>query len=303
MKIKGIHASPALVIVICALMAAAGYLDITEISRGVDPYLTVMAMEIACMGLPAVFFCILRGNEYKKRLNIRIIRVRHISLCVYALLLLICAGVSLSLLLYRLFPDAFAASAATAEFTAAVGKNDTFYAALAFGILPAFLEEFLCRGILLTEYTPYGAVTAAVFSSLLFSFLHFSPVRFPIYFVTGLILALVVGATRSVLTAAVVHACYNAFTVYFEKYIYIMAAKQSGGMILLAFMVVTVLLVSAILFFGRCERLYRLMGDANLPSPLRRKRAPGDTPDFLTALLSPTLWLMVVLYLVASFLL
>lgn len=303
MKIKGVHAAPALIIIISALITAANYLDISKISGGFSPYLTVMAIEIACMGLPAVFFCILRGNEYNGRLNLKIIRVRHISLAFYALLLMICAGIALSLLMYRLFPESFAASASaglmgSVEMT---GTADTVYTALAFGILPAILEEFVFRGIVLTEYTPYGAGVAVIFSSLLFAFSHFTPVRLPIYLFTGTILALTVGATGSVITTAVIHSAYNVFSLYFEKYIYKIAAKQSGGMILLTFIVVTVLLISAILFFGRAERLYRLMGEANVPSPLRRKEKKGDPPAFLAALLSPSFLLLLVFFFAVAF--
>ncbi len=303
MKIKGVHAAPALIIIISALITAANYLDISKISGGVNPYLTVMALEIACMGLPAVFFCILRGNAYKGRLNLKIMRVRHVSLSVYSLLLIVSISIGLSLLMYWLFPESFAASASaglkgSVEMT---GVTDTVYAALAFGVLPAILEEFLFRGIVLAEYSPYGAGTAVLFSSLLFSFMHFTPVRFPIYFFTGIILALTVSACGSVITTGIIHAAYNVFTLYFEKYIYKVAAKQSGGMILLTFIVVTVLLVSAVLFFGKAERMYRLMGEANLPSPLRRKKAVGDPPAFLMALLSPTFIILLVFYLVVSF--
>ncbi len=303
MKIKSVHAAPALIIIISVLITAANYLDISKISGGVNPYLTVMALEIACMGLPAVFFCILRGNEYKGRLNLKIMRVRHVSLSLYAVLLMISGGIALSLLMYWLFPESFAASAAaglrgSVEMT---GVTDTVYTALAFGVLPAILEEFLFRGVILTEYTPYGAGTAVFFSSLLFAFLHFTPVRLPIYLFTGIILALAAGATGSIITTSVIHVVYNVFTVYFEKYIYKIAAKQIGGLILLTFIVAALSLISAILFFGRAERLYRIMGESNAPSPLRRKQNQGDPPPFLAALLSPSFILLFIFYIIVSF--
>lgn len=303
MKIKGIHAAPALAIAVSALIFAADYPDISKISGNINPYLTVMALEIACMGLPAVFFCILRGNEYNERLQLKIIRVRHISLSFYGLGMMICGGIALSLLMYRLFPEGFAASAHAGLPGAdgITGNPDTVYAALAFGILPALLEEFLFRGVILTEYTPYGAATAVFFSSLLFALLHFTPIRLPIYFFTGIVLALITASCGSVLPAALVHSAYNVFILYFEKYIYKIAAKQSGGMIMLTFLVVTLLLIFAILFFGRAERLYRLRGEANLPSPLRRKKKTGDIPGFLAALLSPSFLILFVFYLAVVF--
>lgn len=303
MKVKGIHAAPALIIVISALIVSANYLDISKISGGVNPYLTVMALEIACIGLPAGFFCILRGTKYKDRLNLKLPKVKHAAFSLYSLLLIVSGSIALSLLLYWLMPESFAASATTGlqgsvEMT---GMTDSLYAALAFGVLPAILEEFLFRGVIMAEYSPYGGGVAVVFSSLLFSFMHFAPVRLPIYIFTGIILALTACATRSVIVTAVIHAVYNVFTLYFEKYVYKIAAKQSGGMILLTFIVVTVLLISAILFFGRAEKLYRALGRENAPSPLRLKKNTGDAPPLLAALLSPTFLLMAVFFAAASF--
>ena len=301
MKIKGIHAAPALIIIISALIAASNYLDISNISGGVNPYLTVMALEIACIGIPAVFFCILRGNDYKGRLNIKLMRARHTTLSFYALILIISGSIALSIFLYWLMPETFAASASAGlrGSLESTGMTDTVYAALAFGVLPAILEEFLFRGVVMAEYSPYGGTVAVIFSTLLFSLMHFTPVRLPIYLFTGTVLGMTVGATRSVISTSLIHAVYNVFTLYFEKYIYKIAAKQSGGMILLAFIVVTVLLFSAVLFFGRCEKIYRNMGADNVPSPLRRKKKPGDPPAFLAALLSPTFLLLAVFYCIA----
>lgn len=303
MKIKGAHAAPALVIIISALICAANYLDITKISGSVNPYLTVMALEIGCIGLPCVFFCLLRGTEYRERLNIRLMRVSHVTVSVYALILLIATGIALSLITYRIFPEAFASSA-TAGLRGSVeetGMTDTLYAALAFGVLPAILEEFLFRSIVLAEYSPSGGAVAVIFSSLMFGMMHFTPVRLPIYFFTGVILAITLCATGSIIATSVIHASYNVFTIYFEKYIYRVAAKQSGGLILLTFIVVTVLLVFAILFFGRVEKLYRQKSENNLPSPMRIKRHPGDTPPFLSALLSPTFLIFIVFFVIVSF--
>lgn len=304
MKVKGIHAAPALLIVISALTAAAGRLDISKLGENTNPYLTVMIIELCCVGLPAVFFCLLRGGEYKGRLPLRTLRLSHIGISAYALLVIVCGSIALSILMYNLFPEAFAASAASVSSSAVAnyGQTDSIYAALAFGILPALLEEFLFRGIVFAEYSPWGGAAAVIMSSLTFSMLHFNPVRLPIYLYCGIILALLTAATGSFIPAMVVHTANNIFVLYFEPYIYKVAGKHSGGLIMLAFLVITALLIAAALFFSASEKLYRTKSEKNAPSPLIRQRGAGEAPLLVQAFVSPTFIILVVFYLVASFL-
>ncbi len=305
MKIKGAHAAPALVIIVAALSAITNYLDISKLSQNTNPYLTIMILQICCIGLPGVFFCLLRGGSYRSTLRLRPMKLRHISMSVYALLLLICGSIALSILMYRLFPEAYAASSMStvSGSLSSYTQVDSIYAALAFGILPAILEEFVFRSVVLSEYSTYGGVCAVVMSSLTFAMLHFNPVRFPLYFFCGIILAITVCATGSVIPAALIHTVNNVFVLYFESYIYKVAGKHSGGLILLTFMVVSAMLIFAVLFFARAQRLYEQMGYDNKPSPLIRVREPGSAPLLVQALVSPTFIILVIFYLVASFVL
>lgn len=305
MKIKGIHAAPALVTVIAAMMCAAEHLDIGKISGDASPYLTLAILQLICIGLPTVFFCLLRGTEYRSQLGVRMMRVGHITLSVYSLILIISGTMALSLLMYSLFPEAFAASGMDSKNgeMAALGVGDSIYAALTFAILPAILEELLFRGVVRAEYSKYGGAAAVLLSSLLFAFLHFSPVRLPLYLFTGIILALTAGAANTILPTVIIHVANNLFVLYFEKYIYRIAGKHSGGLILLTFIVVLIMLISAILFFARAEKLYREFAVENRPSPLVKKVTAADVPLLGQAFLSPTLLILAAFWAVASFLL
>ena len=303
MKIKGIHAAPALIVVIAAAMCAVEYVDISKISGDQSPYLTLIVLQLICIGVPSVFFCLLRGGGYRSQLGIRLMGVGHITLSVYSLLFIVSGTMALSLLMYSPFPEAFAQSGMDSKNTAlsAFTETDSIYAALTFAILPAILEEFLFRGIVRAEYSKYGAGAAVILSSLLFALLHFSPVRFPIYFFTGVILALTAGAANSIMPTMIIHVVNNLFVLYFEKYVYRIAGKNSGGLILLTFIVVLVMLISAILFFGKAENLHWEFSVKNRPAPLVKKTTVTDPPLVVQAFLSPTLLLMVVFWAVASF--
>lgn len=110
----------------------------------------------------------------------------------------------------------------------------------------------------------------------------------------GIILALTAGATRSLLPSVIVHAANNAFVLFYETYLYRIAGKHSGGLILLAFLIGAATLIFAILFFGRAEKLYYGYGVMNRPSPMIRKRKAGELPLWAQAFLSPTFILFAV---------
>ena len=86
-------------------------------------------------------------------------------------------------------------------------------------ILPGICEELLCRGTLLSGLRaglgPWGG---ALVTAFLFAILHLSPWRFAPQFVLGLLLALVVYRTRSVLPAMLIHAGHNGVLVLIELF-------------------------------------------------------------------------------------
>ncbi|MBS5725650.1 MAG: CPBP family intramembrane metalloprotease, partial [Clostridiales bacterium] len=265
--------------------------DIEAISQNTNVYLTIMVLELIILGIPAVFFCILRGGGYSKELRIRMMQTRHITITVWAFLFMTSGSIVLSFIMYYFFPDAFVASAMAGGLTT---ETSRLYLLITFALLPALLEEFIFRGILSAEYSSYGASVAVIMSSLCFGLLHFSFVRLPIYFFMGVILSLTAGATRSLMPSILIHAANNAFVLFFETYLYRIAGKHSGGLILLAFLIGVATLVFAILFFSRAEKLYYGYGVMNRPSPLLRKRKPGELSLPAQAFLSPTFILFVV---------
>jgi len=291
-KIKGIHAAPALLIVIGALLCGANLIDIEAISKNTNVYLTIMVLELIILGVPAAFFCILRGGSYSKELRLRMMQTRHVTITIWAFLFMTCGSIALSFLLYHFFPDAFVSSAMGGALRATEGSR--LYLLITFALLPALLEEFLFRGILSAEYSSYGAGVAVIISSLCFGLLHFSFVRLPIYFFMGVVLSLTAGATRSLVPPILIHGANNAFVLFFETYLYRIAGKHSGGLILLAFLIGVSTLVFAILFFSRAEKLYYGYGVMNRPSPLIRKRKAGELSLPAQAFLSPTFLLFAV---------
>ena len=220
---------------------------------------------------------------------------------VYSLAFVLFGNITLSLIMYMLFPNAFAAESASSYTAYSIEETGgAIYAAIALAIVPAILEEFLFRGIIAAEYDKYGYAASVIMSSVTFAMLHMSFVKLPIYFFTGVVLALTASATKSLFASMAVHALSNVFVLFFQPFIYKMAAKSESGIILLMFIIVTLLLVFALLFFAKAQRLYSDRAYANEAPPMILQRRENEFPHLTQCIMSPTFITLVVFFIVVT---
>jgi len=295
-KIKSIFAAPFLMIVVLALMTLADLVDPASLG-GVNPYLAVIIMQLIVYALPAVFFCRMRGRDYGAKLRIRFFRPSHIFLIIAALAAMISGCALINYGMRALFPEAYAGSTAVYAGAADAG----IYAVLAFCVLPAVAEEFLFRGILLAEYESVSVPFAVVISSLFFGMLHLNFVRLPAYFFSGILLALVLYASRSVTAAMLLHILNNIAALWTERYAANFVQTAGERSVLLVFILVCVLLASLILFFMEAQRIYRGYGEDAVPSAHVRRRRRGEPSGALEAVSTPPFVIFVVMYILFTF--
>lgn len=85
---------------------------------------------------------------------------------------------------------------------------------LSIGIFGPFVEEVVFRGFFLQSYQRTGRIIASmILSSILFGLMHMNFNQFAYGAVMGLMLALLVEATGSVLTSFIAHATFNSIEV------------------------------------------------------------------------------------------
>lgn len=295
MRIKNVHGAPILLIVITALLIGLNFVDVSFLAIDDSGYLSMIVLQILVLGLPAVFYVRLRGKKFITHLRLRFVKAYDIPFLIYATLLMVFGGVIISFFMYRFFPDAFASSSPY-NLTEAAGSSvgTGLYAAIAAGIVPAVTEEFLFRGVIVTEYERNGVPLAIFMSSLTFALMHLSFVRFPVYFFSGLVLALVLYATRSAVAAMIVHAAGNIFAMFSEVYIYRAAVRQGGGIVMFVFICVTAFLLSAVLFCGAAQKEYTAKAYDNVSSEHTRRKKRGELPYAAEAVLSPAFIVLVI---------
>ena len=137
---------------------------------------------------------------------------------------------------------------------------------LAYAALPAFCEEMIFRGIVLSEYEEkYGKVCAFAMSTVFFAFLHFNISKLPVYLFAGALLTALLYATRNLFCTMLAHFAYNVFGIFGQQYVtefYVTA----GNMWAVVIVLLAMLLLSASVFCGSASRLYGMYSKNDAPS-------------------------------------
>ena len=135
---------------------------------------------------------------------------------------------------------------------------------LSTAIVPAVLEEFALRGIVLGSLRKFGDTFALITSSLCFGIMHGNFEQIPFAFMAGLILGFVTIKTGSLRTAIFIHFLNNFISVAFSYMRGISETQQN----LIYVMLLAVFLVLALFFINRTtgqEILKIEYGDCILP--------------------------------------
>ena len=86
-------------------------------------------------------------------------------------------------------------------------------------IVPAFVEEFAFRGIVLGSLKKYGEAFAIIVSSIMFGFMHANFEQIPFTFMVGLILGYISEKTESIWPAVLIHGYNNFISVAFNYFL------------------------------------------------------------------------------------
>lgn len=88
-------------------------------------------------------------------------------------------------------------------------------AVLAIGLVPAVVEEFLFRGLILRGYEKFGSRIAIVMTGILFGMLHLQLMSIPSIILLGIVITYVVYRTNSIFAGMIYHFVHNTITIGF----------------------------------------------------------------------------------------
>ena len=294
--------TPLLLVFVFALLYFVGFIPTERLGMDENPYLAVVVLQLVIYAVPALFYCRLRGRDFGARLRLRLPKPGHLLYLLYAAVFLVGGSSLISMGMYALFPESFAAGSSMAytEFARNAGIFDGLYMVMAFALLPAVTEELLFRGIVVGSYESMGVPVAVVVSALSFAMSHFSFVRFPVYFFAGLVLASVLYTTRSLAASMLIHTLNNAFVLFLEKFLLHIAEKRSISMILFLIIVGFFTLAAAVLLCLEAGNLYAGYAKENVPSEYVVRRKGGVMLSLAQSVFSPAYLAVVVLFVAAT---
>lgn len=104
-------------------------------------------------------------------------------------------------------------------------------------VLPAVVEEFIFRGVFYTAYRKRNILGAALMSGLIFGMIHLNINQCAYAVVMGVVFALLVEATGSIVNSIAAHFAFNANSVFMLAFLkmqssyeeYSMAAEQTSS--------------------------------------------------------------------------
>ncbi len=302
MKNKAAIVTPVLLIAVYLFLAAVRLIPADVLGLEDNPYFAVVILQLLIYVVPALFYCRIMNRSFLKRLRIRLPRAGHILLLLYAVVILISGNALISMGMYQQMPERFLESSSihNASFAMNSGVFDGLYVAVAFAVLPAFTEELIFRGIVIGEYENYGPGFAVVLSAVTFAMSHFDFARIPIYLFSGLVLALVLYATRSLAATVLVHSLNNLSVLFLEKYIIHIADKQNISMLLFTIILGAVLLLSILLFCGEAGGIYKGYAKEALPVEYGKESGSGFLARTAEIFFSPTFLILVVIFITVT---
>ena len=265
-------AAPALVLAISVFMIFVQFANLDTDNEAVI-YGVMLILQLVVFAVPTGFFCYLRGKSYIFTLDIYAPRKHSLRVILLGSLLVILASGVLKFGLFHFAYDYSTHSLYGSSITLSAGSfGGTLLMVLSLAIFPALTEEIVFRGIIMKEYKLCGSVFSMLFSAVLFAFIHFDLRQFPIYVALGMLTAWMAFITRSVWASVIVHAVYNIYVIFFEKYIWLFSSNPDSD-ILFWLILTAAMFVCAFFFLGAAERVMRYCADTgdSAPRPVRKQ--------------------------------
>lgn len=122
---------------------------------------------------------------------------------------------------------------------------------IATAIVPALVEEFACRGIMLGLLKKYGEGFAIITSSIIFGIMHGNFEQIPFAIMVGLILGYIYVKTGSIWVCVAVHGANNAVSVIFDYLGNIITANMQNLLYLVYLVISLVVAIFGVFLFAK----------------------------------------------------
>lgn len=238
-------------LLVAELFSAAGLINLYRTDSVYQGALTAV-FQLLYLFLPFFAVYLLYSREDKNSVDVFTLPKsgRTFVLLVFAGLAVCFIGETLTDLSLSLFSVAGVNFVSGAEDLTVPDSGDAaglFLSAAGYAVMPALVEEFAFRGVILQPLRKYGDTFAVVASSAVFALVHGNMVQIPFAFVAGLALGYVCVATGSIWTGSAIHFINNLFSVIFS--VWVKTSPETSGFGYIVISAAIVLIGSVACFF------------------------------------------------------
>lgn len=173
-----------------------------------DDILLALLYSQGILILPTLIYVV-----YKKKNIKEIIRFRRIKIANVFLLIVFSYLILPVMTLLNAISMLFSTNIIGNTVEEAVSKHPVYLTVLVVAVVPAIFEEVVYRGVFFNEYRKVSLLKGVFLSGLLFGLMHMNLNQFIYAFVMGVIFALVVEATDSILATMIMHFVINGTSV------------------------------------------------------------------------------------------
>lgn len=191
-----------LVVFFLAASLLLGFVDLSFL-----PLPLRLMISQALIFVPSFVYCKLRRVKLKEMIPFRRMRPS------VWILVVVCTYLMYPLLIVLNAISLFFVESGTADLMDTVSQGGFLMMTLLTALLPAFVEEFVFRGILFSTYKRSKFLPAVFLSALLFGCMHMNFNQFLYAFALGIYLALLVEATGSIFSSMLAHFTINFTSV------------------------------------------------------------------------------------------
>ncbi|MFY9177487.1 MAG: type II CAAX endopeptidase family protein [Caldicoprobacterales bacterium] len=186
---------------------------IPETSEGADYYWKLLIMEFVLIGLPALIYMLIFRMDIRKVIRLNPIKPGEGLLVLGMAIFGYWVMIIINLIWYWIVSHL---GTPVGQHLPDIQNEKQLLAAVAvIGFVPALVEEFLFRGLILRGYEKFGSKVAIVMTGILFGMLHIQLLSIPSIILIGIIISYVVYRTNSILAGIIYHFVHNGMTVFF----------------------------------------------------------------------------------------
>lgn len=171
-------------------------------------YLLVLLISQVILLLPSLIYLIISKSKVKEAIRFKSIRPSNV------ILLIVFSFLILPLMtLINAISMLYVENMTSTVMLNIVEKNGLLLSLFMVAFIPAIFEESVYRGIFYNEYRKANPLKAILLSAFLFGIIHLNFNQFAYAFAMGIIFALIIEATDSILSTMIVHFIINGNSI------------------------------------------------------------------------------------------